>query len=136
MKKGLKALLIVLAVIAVLVIAGAVAIPRLIAGIEKKLETVVQIEIADIDLSTVPDGTYQGSYEAMPVAAEVEVTVKDHSITAIELVKHSHGRGSAAEVIPDRVVAAQSLQVDAVSGATHSSKVILLAIEDALKSAK
>jgi uncharacterized protein with FMN-binding domain len=48
-------------------------------------------------------------------------------------LEHRNGQGEAAEVIPQMVVDAQSLQVDAISGATFSSKVILLAIEDALK---
>ncbi len=37
-----------------------------------------------------------------------------------------------AEKIPDKVLEEQSLQVDIVSGATFSSKVILKAVEDAL----
>ncbi|MFO8059504.1 MAG: FMN-binding protein, partial [Bacillota bacterium] len=78
------------------------------------------------------DGTYDGSHEVFPVSVEVRVTVQDHRITRIELVKHTHGRGEAAEVIPDRVLEAQTLKVDAISGATYSSKAILKAIEDAL----
>lgn len=90
------------------------------------------ITIADVDLSEIADGTCNGSYSIFPVAAEVRVTVKDQSITAIELVKHNHGRGEGAEVIPARVLEAQSLDVDTVSGATYSSNVILKAIESAL----
>lgn len=46
------------------------------------------IEIAKIDLSATKDGTYAGSYSTFPVSAEVSVTVKDHVITGIELLKH------------------------------------------------
>ncbi len=63
------------------------------------------------------------------------MTVKNHQITEIELVKHKSGRGAPAEIIPSKVVEAQTLQVDAVSGATYSSKVILKAIENALNNA-
>ena len=63
----------------------------------------------------------------------MKVTVKNHAITDIDLLKHQNGQGKPAEVITERVLAAQSLKVDTVSGATMSSKVILLAIEDALK---
>ncbi len=38
-----------------------------------------------------------------------------------------------AEIITDKVIDTQSLQVDAISGATYSSKTILKAIENALK---
>jgi uncharacterized protein with FMN-binding domain len=50
-------------------------------------------------------------------------------------LKHVNGKGTAAESIPETVVEKQTLQVDSVSGATYSSKVILLAIETALKNA-
>ena len=52
---------------------------------------------------------------------------------AIEVLKHSHGPGHGAGAIIDRVIAAQSLKVDAVSGASLSSKVMLKAIEKALE---
>jgi uncharacterized protein with FMN-binding domain len=93
------------------------------------------MEIAQINLSAIEDGIYIGSYFAFPVSAQVSVTVKDHVITAIELVKHENGQGAPAEVIPGKVIESQSLQVDSVSGATYSSRVILKAIENALLSA-
>ena len=62
----------------------------------------------------------------------MKVFVKDHKIERIELVKHRNGKGAPAEAITGKVVEAQSLQVDAISGATYSSKVILQAIENAL----
>lgn len=96
---------------------------------------VADITISNVNLSKVVDGTYTGSYEVLWVAAEVKVTVKNHKITGIKLVKHKNGRGTPAEIIPNKVVEAQSLEVDTVSGATSSSKVILKAIENALSSA-
>lgn len=105
------------------------------AVVNNNQEAVYAIELQDLDLSNVPDGTYAGKYSAFPVSAEVAVTVTDHRISAIDLVKHRNGQGSAAEIIPQMVVDAQTLTVDTVSGATFSSKVILLAIRDALLNA-
>ncbi len=93
-----------------------------------------QIEILGVDLAQVPDGTYAGSHSVFPVSVQVKVTVLDHKITDIELVKHQNGQGSAAEVLAEQVVTAQSLQVDVITGATASSKVILKAIDNALQS--
>jgi uncharacterized protein with FMN-binding domain len=129
MKKGWKVLIIIVVIVAVLAAGGAIAM-RTING---NLEKLADMPVADIDLAAIPDGTYAGQYTCFPVAVEVEVTVADHAITDIVLVKHQNGQGGAAEVLPERVVAAQSLRVDTVSGATYSSKVILKAIEDALK---
>jgi len=91
------------------------------------------IEIENIDLQQVADGEYEGEYDAAIVKARVKVIVKDHRIVDIELLQHDNGRGKPAEVIPAQVVAAQSLQVDTISKATYSSKVILEAIEQALR---
>jgi len=55
------------------------------------------------------------------------------AVTDIVLVRHFHGPDHGAEEILGRVVEAQSLRVDAVSGSTYSSKVVLAAIETALR---
>lgn len=91
------------------------------------------IQIEDVDLQKVKDGEYIGEYDAVLVKAKVLVKVQNHQITDIYLIKHQHGRGGAAEVIPQRVVEKQSLRVDTITKATSSSKVILAAIEQALK---
>jgi uncharacterized protein with FMN-binding domain len=85
-------------------------------------------------MSKISDGVYEGSCSVFPVSVKVEVAVENHTITNINLVEHKNGKGSAAEVLPAKVVEAQSLEVDAVSGATCSSKAILKAIKDALTS--
>jgi len=61
------------------------------------------------------------------------VTVKDGAITGIDLIRHVHGPDHGAEQILVRVMERQSLRVDAVSGSTTSSKVVLKAIESALQ---
>jgi len=48
------------------------------------------------------------------------------------ILEHDNGKGGKAEKIVDDVIKAQSLNVDVVSGATVSSKVILKAGEMAL----
>jgi len=103
-------------------------------SLHKYKKIVSEININSIDLSKVHDGTYTGSYDAIFVGAEVEVTVKNNKITDIKLLNHKTERGKPAEVIVDDVKEKQSLQVDAISGATNSSKVILKAIENALES--
>jgi uncharacterized protein with FMN-binding domain len=126
---------VILPIVLLVVVGGFLGVKAMLARTESNLESLKYMEIAQIDLSIIEDGVYTGSYSAFPVAAEVSVTVKDHVITAIELVKHENGQGAPAEVIPGRVVESQSLQVDSVSGATYSSRVILKAIENALLSA-
>jgi uncharacterized protein with FMN-binding domain len=85
------------------------------------------------DLGTIADGVHRGRHSSFPVNVIVDVVVTNHSIVRIDLVKHFNGQGQAAEAILDDVVARQTLQVDAITGATISSKCILKAVEDALK---
>jgi len=58
----------------------------------------------------------------------------NHLISDIRLIKHINGQGGAAESIIPEVIAAQSIEVDAITGATYSSEVILKAIEQSLLS--
>ena len=90
-------------------------------------------QLEGTDLSSVKDGTYVGECSAFPVFAKVEVTVRGHRITDLKVLEHRCGSGGPAEAITNDVLAKQSLNVDAISGATHSSKVILKAIENGLK---
>ena len=91
------------------------------------------IVIKNPDLTKVADGTYRGRSKVGPVRVTVDVTVRDKAIKDINLIQHFNGLGKKAEVIIPRVIEAQSLEVDAISGATGSSKAILQAIERALE---
>ena len=129
MKKKQTVIATVMIIVLLVAVFGA---KRLISKINASHRQLLAEKIPAIDLAKIKDGTYTGSYRTFLVAAEVKVTVKDHRITGIELLKHENGRGAAAERIPSKVIEAQSLVVDTVAGATISSKVILKAIENAL----
>ena len=95
-------------------------------------KAIAEIAIAEIDLSQIPDGVYDGSYDVGMISAEVEVVVSHSSIKTISLIEHKNDRGSSAEVITDTIVAQQKIDVDTVSGATNSSQVIKKAVAEAL----
>lgn len=128
-RKGLRVFLIIISTI-IVIVAGT----KYFLG--KSLENLANTKISNVDISRLADGTYTGSYQSFPVEAVVEVTVSNHKITKIGLIKHVNGQGKGAEVLPAKVVESQTLEVDCVSGATYSSKVILKAIENALTAAK
>jgi len=95
-------------------------------------DKVDKIVIEDVDLKQIKDGKYYGEFDADMVAAKVEVDIKDNVIKDIKLIEHKTDKGASAEVIPQKVVDAQSLKVDTISGATNSSKIILKSIQNAL----
>lgn len=131
MSKKKKILMWTLIALVLIFLAAQVAMKK----IEGNLNALMALELADIDLNQAEDGVYTGSYSALPVEAEVQVELENHRIISIELIEHKHGQGANAEILPEIVVQAQSLDVDLVAGATYSSKVILKAIEDALMKA-
>lgn len=125
---------IIIAIIGVIVLCGGIYGFKYMSEVRKYKEIIKEISINRVDLSKVNDGYYTGNFDAVFIAAEVNVKVKDNKILDIKLVKHKNERGKRAEVIPEKIVKAQSLQVDTVTGATNSSKVILKAVENALES--
>jgi len=96
-----------------------------------------EIEIRTPDLTQIQDGTFNGAFNAILVAANVDVTIENHRIIEIVINEHYHGnwgRAPYAETIVLDVVESQSLEVDTISGATNSSLVILNAVQIALES--
>ena len=87
----------------------------------------------EINVADVSDGIYIGEYDVNFIYAKVEVTVENGKIVSINILKHRHERGKAAETIIDKIIDEQKIDVDAVSGATNSSTVIKKAVENALK---
>jgi uncharacterized protein with FMN-binding domain len=83
----------------------------------------------------IADGVYKGFYNNWPNKAIVEITIKENKIIDINLVKHSGSWiGKKVEsIIPARIIKTQSTDVDAVSGATNSSRVIMNAVEKAIE---
>jgi uncharacterized protein with FMN-binding domain len=94
------------------------------------------LTIQPVDLRDVPSGVYEGSYAGGSLAVEVETTVRRGKITKIRvLTEPANEYQRKARGVILLVILRQSLDVDAVSGATGSSKAILKAVENSLKSA-
>lgn len=91
------------------------------------------IHNVDINMENVADGTYEGYTDAGLVKVEVEVTVVNHRIEDIQILKHDNGKGKPAESIVDDMIEQNTDQVDIVSGATLSSKTIQNAVNKALQ---
>ncbi|PKM72054.1 MAG: hypothetical protein CVU91_11220 [Firmicutes bacterium HGW-Firmicutes-16] len=127
MKKGLKILLIVIAVIAAIVLAAYLLMKN---SADKALSNIV---FENVDMAQSVDGTYIGETDAGMVYVKVAVTVENHAVTDIDILEHKNGRGAKAEAITDTIIADNSYDVDDVSGATLSSKAIKSAVSKALK---
>lgn len=91
------------------------------------------LDIGAVDLNTVADGEYIGICQNKILFAVVKVEVADHQITRIDILEHKKSYLEQARIFSDSVISEQSLEVDAVSGATLTSDTIRKAIENALK---
>ena len=129
--KFLKRFIVVLLVLIVMIsLIGGGFYLKFIREYKQKVEA---LSFADIDLRQVTDGTYEGSCDTGVVNATAVVTVQDHTITNISLTRHDNGKGAPAEAILGQMLREQSTDVDIVSGATCSSRVIRKAVENALE---
>ena len=126
MKKGIRIAVIFLCIVFI----GVVGFKTWSAKLVKEA-----MELGDvvIDLSKVEDGTYEGHSELGPVIVDVKVTVECSKIIDIEIVEHQNGFGQSANAIVKDMVDKNTYDVDAVSGATVSSEIIMNAVNNALQ---
>lgn len=82
------------------------------------------------------DGVYEGSGDGYGGKITVRVTIEGHSISGVEILAAENETPeyleSAKKLLPE-FVAAQSAEVDVVTGATLSSAGIILGVSEALE---
>jgi len=94
------------------------------------------VVLGPVDGGRLADGVYEGDHRAGPNKVVVKVTVQEEKVVGIEIVKHRAWKGKKAEsIIPRRIIERQSTKVDAVTGATNSSRVIMNAVQKAIEKA-
>ena len=108
---------------------------QLAAPVEQSEETRPETPEAPTELLPYADGVYTGSAQGYGGPITVQVTMEGGRITDIQILDASHETASffnRAKTLVETVLKRQSWEVDAVSGATYSSKGILGAIQNAL----
>ena len=124
-----KAMIGILSILGVLIVVGAGGVFYITNG----LEAGENLAINPVDLTAIEDGTYAGVYQAGRWSNEVAVSVADHQIANIAVVKTvTIDDPELTSTIINNVIKNQSTTVDTVSGATVTSKAYLKSIENAL----
>ena len=97
-------------------------------------DEVRKYKLPAIDMSRIPDGTYEGACDIGPFATKLTVTVKDHRAIDVTPVSGpwSNVGGKMLTGLRERVVGRETLVYDAVSGASITSKAFFIALTDAL----
>jgi len=95
------------------------------------------MHIKNIDLSQIPNGVYKGEQKYLGFVTKVAVYVTRHRITRIDVSEARGGRYvEKAKKVTGKIIAKQSLDVDTITGATVTSKAIIKAVENALRTAQ
>lgn len=136
-KRKMIGWIIALTIIAVLAIGAAIGWSFL----SKEHEEARNLPLNAVDFGKLKDGVYTGEYEGGMYkwrANKVQVTVTSGKVSDIKLISSSDpGKDNTEQKsLYDRVIQEQSLQVDAISGATLTSKAYLQSVENALKQAQ
>lgn len=88
--------------------------------------------IASPNLESIPDGIYRGSAGEFIISVDLDVTVKNHLITAVDIQRQICSSKHKALDTIRKIIENQAPKVDIVSGATYSSKSIMAAVYKAL----
>lgn len=134
--KGKRGWVIVLIIIAILGIGGA----KGWSYISKEHDEARNLPLDAIDFSKLNDGIYIGEYGGGMYkwrTNKVQVTVSSGKVTGIKILEHKENqRPEIMNQLYDRVIKSQSLQVDAISGATLDTKAYLKSVDNALVKAE
>lgn len=112
---------------------------------EEAEEEVVEEEVEEAEeetseaAGTYNDGTYKATVDGHNGPLELEVTVEDGVISAVDVLSHEETDGisdPAFDEVPAAIVESNSTDVETVSGATVSSEAIIEAVNTALEDAQ
>lgn len=100
-------------------------------------DALAEFASGEIEITALASGRYAGKALGFDGEIAVEVEIEDGVITAIRVLFHNDTpaiAGPAFDEMIDKLLAAQSLDVDVVGGATSSSQGLLAAVKNALMS--
>ncbi|WP_027624547.1 FMN-binding protein [Clostridium lundense] len=126
-KSFLKIIVSIVIVVALIFTGGIIFLTR---GLKAGSEVVIN----NVNVSSLNDGVYSGEYKGGRWTNSVNVSIKNHKITKIDIVKDVlFKKDDVREKLFNRVIEKQNVEVDAISSATVTSKAYLKSIENALK---
>lgn len=117
-----------------------VILPLIIIGVGFMISNTISLNkirnmpIGSVNLTKINDGVYQGEAKVGSYVYKVKVEVKNHRIIDIKGVENRKSvYVTYAEGVFKKIIREQRADVDAVTGATTTSKAFMKAVENALK---
>jgi uncharacterized protein with FMN-binding domain len=132
-RKGRGCLIALLVIVVILGIGGGIGWTFL----SKEHREAASLPLNAVDFDRLSDGKYHGAYAGGMYkwrVNECDVTVADGKVSVIQLTgsQDPGAENTDVDMLYARVIQAQSLQVDTISGATLTSKAYLQCVENAL----
>lgn len=92
-----------------------------------------QMEIQNVDINKIQDGEYIGAFSYSGFEYKVKTIVNDHRIGDVVILHNRDTKhAKRAEGVISEIVNNQTPKVDAISGATTTSKALMKAVENSL----
>lgn len=102
---------IIAVIAAVSIIAAALIIPNFIYRMNESLVE-QEVIVEDIDISSLSDNTYSGSYQSGHMSADVEVTIESGMYTSIVLTDYAGINPSRANEVINAIISHQTITPD------------------------
>src|SRR6056297_3424076 len=126
-REEMRIVLIIVAVLVVIVLLGLFAVTR-------GMKEIKNLSIENPEVSQIQDGVYEGSYKKTRWNYGVKVTVKGGRIANVEVTRKPDD-GDFTSKAAQKIVEAQTVRIDTVSGASINTRAFQKAVETALKNA-
>lgn len=101
--------------------------------VQAKIDLIVR---KTLDVARIANGTYRGASPGYAKTLHATVVVRDGRFADIRLRHEEKIDQGATTLIPQRILAKQSLQIDGITGATVTTQAIVDAVCDALRKAR
>ena len=99
----------------------------------KDLSDIKAVELGELELEDLDNGNYHGNYKNGRFSNELIVEIRDQKIADLQVIKPvPNSNEQFISDLKNIIILEQTLEVDAISGATYTTKAYLKSIENAL----
>lgn len=96
------------------------------------LKEAKKLPFYNTQLENVADGIYEQTTNTSFMHLTLDVTVKDHKLTKIDIVKNEGSAGKKVEEITEKMIAENKVIVDLINGEEVASLVFLSCVDGAI----
>lgn len=100
---------------------------------QNQYKEIAKLPFYNISVSNVEDGTYHGKTYTSFQHIQLDVSIKDHKITKIDIIENEGSYGQKVAPIIDEMILQNQSVVTAIKGDEIASILFIICVDDALK---